>query len=71
MKIRLSDFSGLKLLNMIPPQEQVLLGFTAACSPTVGADVPISVQQCQAQIPLQPPSSPGAVIPKWALSEQK
>lgn len=52
--MRLSGFSGLELLNISPPLEQVLQGFTAArsCSPTVGADMPISGQWCQAQIPL-------------------
>lgn len=54
VKMRLSGFSGLELLNISPPLEQVLPGFTAAhsCSPTVGADMPISAQWCQAQIPL-------------------
>lgn len=72
--MRLSGFSGLELLNIIPPWGQVLLGFTTACScsPTVEADIPIFVQWYQAEIALQPSSSNlGAMIPNWALSEQK
>lgn len=45
MKMRLSGFSRLGLLNMIPPWEQALLVFAAAssCSPTMRADMPVSV----------------------------
>lgn len=72
--MRLTVFLGLEVLNIILHQEPVLLGFTAACShsPTMGADMPISIQQCQTQISPQPlSSSPGALIPKQALSKQK
>lgn len=45
MKMRLPGFSGLWPFNMIPPQEQALLVLAAAssCSPTMRADMPVSV----------------------------
>lgn len=73
MKMRLSGFSGLGLLNMTPPQEQALLVFAAAssCSPTLRQTCLFLSAMPGTNPSSSPRSSPEAVIPKWALSMQK